>query len=154
MIALRKRTIGAAARMIPINLYTQMFFQSEEGANTNDRLSSDSAIPTESCKPSRMAGYRIGRDQSAASLPASPTLCLILGPMRQCPPCGLPALFVFCGVEPRKQRERAHHLAQVVVAAAVDTYYCKTREAFAFHKAAKKLSASFPSARWSMKRCQ
>jgi hypothetical protein len=27
-IALRKRTIGAAARMIPINLYTQMFFHS------------------------------------------------------------------------------------------------------------------------------
>src|SRR5262249_88878 len=119
MIALRKRTIGAAARMIPINLYTQMFFQSEEGANTNDRLSSDSAIPTESCS---QAGWQdIGRDQSAASLPASPTLRLILGPMRQCPPCGLPALFVFCGVEPRKQRERAHHLAQVVVAAAVDT---------------------------------
>jgi microcin C transport system substrate-binding protein len=30
----------------------------------------------------------------------------------------------------------------------------RTREAFAFHKTAKKLSASFPSAMWSMKRCQ
>src|SRR5262245_55886268 len=84
-------------------------------------LSSDSAIPTESGSQAGWPGYRIGRDQSAASLPASPTLRLILGPMRQCPPCSLPALFVFCGVEPTKQRERAHHLAQVVVATAVDT---------------------------------
>jgi len=121
MIALRKRTIGAAARMIPINLYTQMFSQSEEGANTNDRTQLRLCYSHGIGQPRRMAGYRIGRDRSAASLPASPTLRLILGPMRQCPPCSLPALFVFCGVEPRKQRERAHHLAQVVVATAVDT---------------------------------
>jgi hypothetical protein len=40
--------------------------------------------------------------------------------MRQCPPSGLSALFIFCGIEPRIQRERAQHLKQVAVAAAVD----------------------------------
>ena len=34
--------------MIPISLYTQIFFQSEEARTTNDRPSSDAAIPTES----------------------------------------------------------------------------------------------------------
>src|SRR5262245_66126123 len=69
MIALRKRTIGAAARMIPINLYTQMFSQSEEGANTNDRTQLRLCYSHGIGQPRRMAGYRIGRDRSAASLP-------------------------------------------------------------------------------------
>jgi len=46
--------------MIPINLYTQMFFQSEEGANTKDRLSSDSAIPTESCSQAGWQDIELG----------------------------------------------------------------------------------------------
>jgi hypothetical protein len=40
--------------------------------------------------------------------------------MRQCPPRGLSALFIFCGIEPRIQRERAQHFEEVAVTAAVD----------------------------------
>ena len=40
--------------------------------------------------------------------------------VRWCPPRSDAALFIFCGIEPRIQRERAQHLAQVAVAAAVE----------------------------------
>jgi hypothetical protein len=40
--------------------------------------------------------------------------------MRQCPPRGLSALFIFCGIEPRIQSECAQHFEQVAVAATVD----------------------------------
>jgi hypothetical protein len=39
-IALRKRTIGAAAKMIPINLYTHMFFHSGLTSGRVDTASS------------------------------------------------------------------------------------------------------------------
>jgi hypothetical protein len=40
--------------------------------------------------------------------------------VRQYPPHSDAALFIFCGIEPRIQRERAQHFAQIAVATAVD----------------------------------
>ena len=54
--------------MIPISLYTQIFFQSEEARTTNDRLSSDSAIPTESLVGGRAIPGSLSIDDQLSNL--------------------------------------------------------------------------------------